>query len=91
MFQGGRGVHARNRRFAFDPVRARVFTIGGLSAHADRSALLGWLANFRKAPRETWVVHGETLPAHSLCEAINQKAGWRAAVPNPGQTVELST
>jgi metallo-beta-lactamase family protein len=71
------------------PVRAKVFTIGGLSAHADRSALLGWLANFRRPPRQTWVVHGETLPAHSLCDAINQKPGWRAAVPAFGQTVEL--
>jgi metallo-beta-lactamase family protein len=71
------------------PVRAKVFTIGGLSAHADRSALLAWLANFRRPPRQTWVVHGETMPAHSLCDAINQKPGWKAAVPAPGQTVEL--
>jgi metallo-beta-lactamase family protein len=71
------------------PVRAKVFTIGGLSAHADRSALLGWLANFKRPPGETWVVHGETLPAHSLCDAINQKPGWRAAVPALGQTVAL--
>lgn len=71
------------------PVRARIFTIGGLSAHADRSALLGWLAHFKRPPRQTWVVHGETLPAHSLCDAINQKPGWRAAVPERGKMVEL--
>jgi metallo-beta-lactamase family protein len=71
------------------PVRARVFTIGGLSAHADRSALLGWLAHFKRPPRQTWVVHGETLPAHSLRDAINRKPGWRAAVPALGQSVEL--
>jgi metallo-beta-lactamase family protein len=71
------------------PVRARVFTIGGLSAHADRSALLGWLAHFKRPPRQTWVVHGEAMPAHSLCDAINQKPGWRAAVPALGQSVEL--
>ena len=69
------------------PVRAKVFTIGGLSAHADRSALLGWLSHFRRPPGQTWVVHGETMPAHSLCDAINAKPGWRAAVPAPGQTV----
>ena len=71
------------------PVRARVFTIGGLSAHADRSALLAWLAHFRRPPRETWVVHGEPLAANSLCEAINHKPGWRAAVAVSGRTVEL--
>jgi metallo-beta-lactamase family protein len=71
------------------PVRAKVFTIGGLSAHADRSALLGWLGHFRHPPRETWVVHGEPLPANALCEAINRKPGWRAAVAAAGRTVEL--
>jgi metallo-beta-lactamase family protein len=71
------------------PVRAKVFTIGGLSAHADRSALLGWIAKFRRAPRQTWVVHGEPLAAYSLCEAINQKPGWRAAVPAQGNVAEL--
>jgi len=71
------------------PVRARVFTLGGLSAHAGRSALLGWLAHFRRPPAQTWVVHGETLPANSLCEAINQKAGWRARVPAADESVVL--
>ena len=72
------------------PVRAKVFTIGGLSAHADRSALLGWIARFRRPPRQTWVVHGEPLAAHSLCEAINARPGWRAAVPVTGQVAPLA-
>jgi metallo-beta-lactamase family protein len=86
IVDGARSV----RLFGEDyPVRARVFTIGGLSAHADRSALLGWLGNFRRPPGKTWVVHGEPLAAHSLCEAINQRPGWRAAVPVAGQSVPL--
>ena len=72
------------------PVRAQVFTIGGLSAHADRSALLGWLSHFRRPPGQTWVVHGEPLAAHSLCDAINAKPGWRAAIPAAGQAVALN-
>ena len=71
------------------PVRAKVFTIGGLSAHAGRSALLGWLSNFRRAPRETWVVHGEPLSAHALREMVETNLGWNAAVPHPGQTSPL--
>ena len=70
------------------PVRAKVFTIGGLSAHAGRSALLAWLGHFQRAPAQTWVVHGEPLAADSLCQAIQQK-GWRAAVPAPRQCVTL--
>ena len=70
-------------------VRARIFTIGGLSAHADRSALLGWLAHFRRAPARTWVVHGETIPAQALCDELRRR-GWSADVPAWRQTVELA-
>jgi metallo-beta-lactamase family protein len=70
------------------PVRARVFTIGGLSAHADRDALLGWLGKFRKPPRQTWVVHGEPLAAHALRDALRER-GWQAEVPETGQVVPL--
>jgi metallo-beta-lactamase family protein len=70
------------------PVRARVFTIGGLSAHADRDALLGWLGKFRKPPRQTWVVHGEPLAAHALRDALRSR-GWQAEVPETGQVVPL--
>ena len=68
-------------------VRAKIFTIGGLSAHADRDALLGWLEGFRAAPRQCWVVHGEPLAAHALRDAIERRYGWRAAVPAPRQAV----
>jgi metallo-beta-lactamase family protein len=71
------------------PVRAKVFTIGGLSAHADRSALLGWLGGFAQPPRQTWVVHGEPLASHALRDAIAARPGWHAAVPARGQTVRL--
>jgi metallo-beta-lactamase family protein len=86
LVDGAPGVRLFGEEYA---VRAKVFTIGGLSAHADRSALLGWLSHFRRPPRQTWVVHGEPLPAYSLCEAINQKPGWRAAVPTQGSVVDL--
>jgi len=70
-------------------VKARIFTIGGLSAHADRSALLAWLRHFRRAPRETWVVHGEPLASHALRDAIREELGWKAEVPEPGASTAL--
>ena len=71
------------------PVRAKVFTIGGLSAHADQSALLGWLGHFRRPPRATWIVHGEPLAANALCDAVKARLGWHAQVAAAGQAVEL--
>jgi len=34
------------------PVRADLYTLGGLSAHADRTALLNWLGHFRSTREE---------------------------------------
>lgn len=71
------------------PVRARVHTLGGLSAHADRDALLGWLAGFRKPPRETFVVHGEPDTAQAFAETVRRQLGWRAAVPTHRSSVNI--
>ncbi|HTP62889.1 MAG TPA: MBL fold metallo-hydrolase [Burkholderiales bacterium] len=71
------------------PVRAKIFTINGLSAHADRDGLLGWIGQFRHPPRQTWVVHGEPPAADALKNGIIDGFGWRAAVPSAGQCVEL--
>ena len=70
-------------------VRAKIFTINGLSAHADRDALLGWLGGFRRPPGQTWVVHGESLAAESLKGDIVQQFKWRAKVPANGEVVGL--
>jgi metallo-beta-lactamase family protein len=71
------------------PVRAKLFTINGLSAHADRDALLGWIGQFRRPPRQTWVVHGEPMAADALKNGIIDGFGWRAEVPSHGQQAEL--
>jgi metallo-beta-lactamase family protein len=70
-------------------VRARIFTVGGLSAHADQSALLAWLGRFRRPPRQTWVVHGEISAARALLGRIREW-GWTAETASPRQTIALS-
>ena len=72
------------------PVRARIYTVGGLSAHADQAALLGWLGRFHAAPGQTFVVHGEASAAGHFAEAIRQRLGWQnVSVPGHDQTVTL--
>lgn len=70
-------------------VRAKVFTIGGLSAHADQAALLNWLGHFRRAPQQTWIVHGEPLAARALRDEVRRK-GWNANVASARQVIELA-
>lgn len=72
------------------PVRARIYTVGGLSAHADQAALLAWLAGFRKPPGQVFVVHGEAGASASFAEAIKEKLGWKAVqLPRPGEFVSM--
>ena len=71
------------------PVRADLYTLGGLSAHADRSALLGWLGHFRSKPRRVFVVHGEDAVANGFAEDLHKQFGWDAMAPTPGQSVVL--
>ena len=70
-------------------VRARIHTIGGLSAHADRDALLAWLRGFEAPPARTFVVHGEAATARGFADTIVQRLGWRAEAPANGSHVDL--
>ena len=71
------------------PVRAKVHTIGGLSAHADQGGLLGWLRRFRRPPKHTFVVHGEPAAAAAFRDAISRTLKWEATVAEPQTTLEL--
>lgn len=70
-------------------VRAGIHTIGGLSAHADQAALLGWLGGFAKPPLKTYVVHGEAATAIGFAALVQERLGWRARAPVTGETISL--
>jgi len=70
-------------------VRAGIHTIGGLSAHADQAALLGWLKGFGAAPARTFVVHGEAATACGFADQVADELGWSVEAPAPGTRVDL--
>ncbi len=73
------------------PVRASVHTIGGLSAHADQAALMGWLAGFKAPPARTFVVHGERETAVAFAALIRQDRRWtEVEIPDRGDRVRIS-
>jgi metallo-beta-lactamase family protein len=92
--EGSRGRRLQNgeptlRIFGQDvPVRAKVFNVSGMSAHADRNELLDWLNGFKQAPKITFVVHGDKENAESLALALKEK-GWNAHVPHYLENVVL--
>jgi metallo-beta-lactamase family protein len=71
------------------PVRARVETLHGLSAHADQSETLRWLGGFQRPPRQTYLVHGEPAAADALAAAIHSRYRWSVRAARDGEQVEL--
>lgn len=71
-------------------VLADIYTIGGLSAHADQAALLAWLGGFRNPPQQVFVVHGEAETARLFAGAILERLGWTGvSVPQYGSSAEI--
>ncbi|NMC20131.1 MAG: MBL fold metallo-hydrolase, partial [Thermogutta sp.] len=71
------------------PSRAKIEQLHGLSGHADRGGLLGWLGTASSPPRSAFVTHGEESSSLAFAELLRSRLGWRAAVPNYADTVEL--
>jgi metallo-beta-lactamase family protein len=69
-------------------VAARVHTVGGLSAHADRSGLLAWYAGFRGRP-PVCLVHGEPSAQQALARALRDAHGVEARIPQQGESLRL--
>jgi metallo-beta-lactamase family protein len=82
----------RVRLFRDDvPVRASVHTIGGLSAHGDQGALLGWLSGFHAPPARAFVVHGEHETATGFAAMIRERLHWPSVeAPQRGDRVRVA-
>ena len=71
------------------PVRARVVSIEGMSAHADADELYRWIAAAPAPPDVVYPVHGERVATDALRVRIQRGLGWRVRVPEHGQRVRL--
>jgi len=70
-------------------VNARIYTIGGLSAHADRDELLDWLSKFKKKPRRVFVMHGEEETALGFAATIREQLNLDAYAPEMMEEIQI--
>ena len=68
-------------------VAARIYTIGGFSAHADQQGLLAWYQSVGK-PARTFLVHGEDEARQSLA-ALLRAQGHQVDMPGMGERAPL--
>jgi metallo-beta-lactamase family protein len=72
------------------PVRAEVAKMDSMSAHADYSEILEWLRGFKRAPKRTFVTHGEPTAADEMRRRIEETLSWAVSVPEYGEKAVLS-
>ena len=50
---------------------------------------LDWLSHFKKAPKKTFLNHGEFEAAQSLKRKIEKKLGWKVVIPSYEESFDL--
>lgn len=70
-------------------VRATIERLSALSAHADQGEIMKWLGGFQRAPKETFIVHGEPPAQEALRDRIRTDLGWNVSIPRNGETRQL--
>jgi metallo-beta-lactamase family protein len=70
-------------------VRARHFSVHGLSAHADRNELLRFVRSAPGIPNRIFVTHGEPDSSRAFAELLSDELGTAVDVPELGDSYEL--
>lgn len=100
LFAGYQAAGTRGRRLVdgeksikmhggWVPVAARVEHLDSMSAHADANEIMGWLGGFARAPRQTFIVHGEPVAQDALGARIQTELGWPWKAPAHLENVKL--
>ncbi|MGC8491417.1 MAG: MBL fold metallo-hydrolase RNA specificity domain-containing protein [Syntrophobacteraceae bacterium] len=87
LVEGARMVKILGERVI---VRAKIFTIGGLSAHADQNGLLEWLGHFKNPAMKVNIIHGESSVSDEFAALVRQKFGFEVHVPSIGDRITES-
>lgn len=71
------------------PVRAKIHTLGGFSAHAGQSGLLAWAEPYRDSKPRVFLTHGEEVPRQIFHDTLLARFGIDSTMPKYGDEVEL--
>lgn len=86
LLEGADSIFIDGREY---PVRAKVKTINGFSAHADRDELCRWFGNFGKKPESVFCTHGEADACDSLAATLRDRFDVQPTAPAIGDSLEI--
>lgn len=70
-------------------VKARIALLQGISGHADREGLVGWLSAFEKKPAYVFVNHGDDLSCSGFADYVRENLGLTSMAPYSGSEFDL--
>ena len=70
------------------PVKARIHTVGGLSAHGDRDDMARWYECMANRP-PVYLVHGEDDARAAFADYLAARTGAEVRAPGPGERLDL--
>ena len=100
LFVGFQGDHTLGRRIQQGDkvvrvfgdevaVKAEVETIGGYSAHADRTELRQWIRRLHGPIKRAFVVHGENAARDAMGELLRSEGVAEVVLPKQGESFRL--
>lgn len=72
-------------------VNAKIHTLGGFSAHADKNGLHNWVKTNKNPRTKIFVVHGEEESTETFAQHLTKELGYTAYAPHWGEIIELET
>lgn len=72
-------------------VEAEIFSMPGISGHADKEGLLEWINGFEKKPSMVFVNHGEDEVAEGFAKLLHDDYSLNAVTPYSGTSYDLMT
>ena len=70
-------------------VHADIRQMDGISGHADRDMLLGWLGSMTVPPKRVFVNHGDDTVCDSFVQTVESRLGYCAVAPYSGDGYDL--
>jgi metallo-beta-lactamase family protein len=86
LIDGASEVHIHRRTI---PVRAKIHTLGGFSAHAGQSELLKWFEPLASSKPRVCLTHGEDPQRRTLAAKLAERFSIQAHLPARFETFEL--
>ena len=84
------GIHELKIYGKYYNVKANVYDLEVLSAHADQLELIDWLSEIKEEPQNVFIIHGESPAADAFRVKLKMVKGWGSYIPNQFDIVEIN-